>query len=375
MTRERDAPNNDDSGAKSAGKARTTLTWMLLAVVSAMALTVGACALWMPDRAPALLGEGKEATSAPVNTQEYAGGQQVTVIPTVSAARDLIGNASGTVTSDWSASGLVSGKAALKVNDRVVVALATETPLYRNLGIGDTGDDVLALNNELSRLGYDSVPGSNTYWWATSNGFRQLMADNGNPSNGSLKLADVLWIPDQSVRVGLWSAVEGTAVQSGAAIGQVAGSLTQLAIKNGQPVEQDRTLTVLGQTTTLAAGQTVITDAAFCNQVAATEDYRSMDAATLAAGINASLTLSEPMQVLRVPAGAVFGVNGTQGCIAVLNGTGKGAGAESAGDFTVTKISIVGSELGVSLVQPESMDASSITNVAIGSQIAQEQCR
>ena len=74
----------------------------------------------------------------------------------------------GTVTADWSADGLASGKGAYKVNDRVVVALNTATPLYRDLKTGDKGDDVLALNNELSRLGYNSVAGSDTYWWATS---------------------------------------------------------------------------------------------------------------------------------------------------------------------------------------------------------------
>ena len=53
---------------------------------------------------------------------------------------------------------------------------------------------MLALNNELSRLGYNSVAGSDTYWWATSDGWRQLMNDNGNPSDGTLALADTMWI-------------------------------------------------------------------------------------------------------------------------------------------------------------------------------------
>ena len=130
--------------------------------------------------------------------QEYSGSQQVTVVPTISTERNLLGNANGTVTADWSADGLASGKGAYKVNDRVVVALNTATPLYRDLKTGDKGDDVLALNNELSRLGYNSVAGSDTYWWATSDGWRQLMNDNGNPSDGTLALADTMWIPERS---------------------------------------------------------------------------------------------------------------------------------------------------------------------------------
>ena len=41
----------------------------------------------------------------------------------------------------------------MKVNGVSVVALATATPMYRDLATGDKGDDVLALNNELARLG------------------------------------------------------------------------------------------------------------------------------------------------------------------------------------------------------------------------------
>lgn len=96
--------------------------------------------------------------------------QQVTVVPTISSDRDLSGNASGMVTADWSGDGLISGKGAYQVNDRTVVALNTATPLYRDLKTGDTGGDVLALNNELNLLGYNSVPGSDTYGWATSDG-------------------------------------------------------------------------------------------------------------------------------------------------------------------------------------------------------------
>lgn len=38
----------------------------------------------------------------PASVQEYAGTQQVTVVPAISSDRDLSGNASGMVTADWS---------------------------------------------------------------------------------------------------------------------------------------------------------------------------------------------------------------------------------------------------------------------------------
>ncbi len=117
------------------------VTWTLLAAVTASCIAVGSCALWLPDRTLTLLSSAGERTAAPASVREYAGTQQVTVVPTISSDRDLSGNASGMVTADWSGNGLTSGKGAYQVNDRTVVALNTATPLYRDLKTGDTGGD------------------------------------------------------------------------------------------------------------------------------------------------------------------------------------------------------------------------------------------
>lgn len=336
----------------------TAVTWTLLAAVTAACIAVGSCALWLPDRTPTLLSSVGEKAVAPASVQEYAGMQQVTVVPTISSDRDLSGNASGMVTADWSGNGLISGKGAYQVNDRMVVALNTATPLYRDLKTGDIGGDVLALNNELSLLGYNSVPGSDTYWRATSDGWKQLMADNGNTSDGSLSLADTLWIPEHEVAVDEWNATAGSMVTGGTAIGKIPGSLTKLTIKNGTASAQDRTLTIFGITGTLPANTTEITDAGFLQQVEANDSYQSVDVESKKAGLDATLALSERMRVLRVPAGAVFGINGSTGCIVpTSNNHGN----------TPVKVSIVGGELGVSLVQADSEDIASISNVEIGS--------
>ena len=124
--------HNATAVTNGAGRGRLAWAWSLLAVATAICVSVGACALLLPDRAPALLGSAGETTTAPASVQEYSGSQQVTVVPTISTERNLLGNANGTVTADWSADGLASGKGAYKVNDRVVVALNTATPLYRD---------------------------------------------------------------------------------------------------------------------------------------------------------------------------------------------------------------------------------------------------
>ena len=88
--------HNATAVTNGAGRGRLAWAWSLLAVATAICVSVGACALLLPDRAPALLGSAGETTTAPASVQEYSGSQQVTVVPTISTERNLLGNANGT---------------------------------------------------------------------------------------------------------------------------------------------------------------------------------------------------------------------------------------------------------------------------------------
>ncbi len=376
MRRNRDTKGNGDvmrnrtRGGESRRRAHTTpWTWVLLAAIVAAALATGACALWLPDRAPSVLGEARVVQSAPASAQQYAGQQQVNLVPTVSGDRELLGNAGGVVTDNWANGSLRSGSRTYQVNDRAVVALHTATPLYRDLKTGDRGEDVLALNNELNRLGYSSAAESDTFNWATGQGWRQLMIDNGNaPGDGeevTMALADTLWIPQDVVDVANWTAQQGTNVTAGAAVGVVPGGLTKLTIRGGQPSDKDRTITVYGVTSTLPAGSVDVTDAETLRQIAATESYQSKSAEERAAGIDATVTLSDPIDTLRVPAAAVFAVDGSSGCIAV----------DEAGKATSIPVEIISGELGASLVRPDSGGTDGITQVIVGPRLNALGCK
>lgn len=336
--------------------------WVIMSIVVAAAITVGACAMFMPDRPPALLGASGEVTQAKVSTQQYNGAQTVTLIPDIANDRTILGNSTGTVTADYSGNGLSSGHACMRVNDRAVIALNTALPLYRDLHVEDRGQDVRALNNELSRLGYQSDADSDRYSWNTQQGWKRLMADNGSDSDGTLLLSDILWIPEQSVTVSNWQGTTGASVTQGSQIGDIPGALVKLNIKNTNPSDQDRVITVFGQSTTLPAGQTAIDNVDYLKQVSATEEYKTQTKDTLAAGISGTLSLARSIEALRVPAGAVFGLNGSKGCIMTTDGT-KHA------------VTVVGSSLGVSLVQlNDGGSTASITSVEIGSKIAGATC-
>ncbi|OZG69172.1 peptidoglycan-binding domain-containing protein [Bifidobacterium eulemuris] len=342
------------------------LVWSLMSAIIAVSVTVEACALWLPDRTPNVLSEAKIIASAPTSVQDYSGNQPVTVVPTVSASQTLLSNVSGIVTADQSGQGLVSGKAAFAVNGRAIIALSTSTPLYRNLKIGDSGEDVRAVNNELNRLGYNSQPESDLFQWSTSDGWRQLMWDNGNESNGELFIADTLWIPNTTVAVDAWTARQGTQTTAGSQVGEVPGLITALTVKNGQPSQQDRTLTVAKLTATLPAGTTTITDPVFLQQFTNSEEVTSLSPESLTAGLSATLSLSKPLLVLRVPAGAVFDVNGQYGCIAPASGKDKGK---------PIRMDIVGNELGVSLLKSEQVDIQQIRTVMLGETLSGLVCK
>ena len=349
-------------------RVRVSVTWLLLAVVTVAALCVGLCAVLLPDRAPALLQAAGEVTDAPVSVQEYTGSAQVSVIPTVSASRQVLAHTAGTVTADWSQGRLESGRKALSVDGRVVVALHTATPLYRDLKAGDQGDDVRALNDELNRLGYASSPGSAVFSPATARGWAQLLKDAGDPNaDGSLSLADVAWIPQPAVTVSGWAGAPGSVIADGDPLGEVPGSIERVDLKGGEASGFDRTLTVFGQTVTLPAGQTGTDDADFCARLTATQDFQALlaqgKAVDWSQGVDGTVALTAPLQVWRVPAAAVFGAkDGTTGCVAARKGT-------------TVPVRIVGSQLGVSLVQPTDGTAlDAVRQVALGSAIAGASC-
>ncbi len=98
-------------------RAAPVLTWVLLTAATVAALTVRACALWLPDRAPSVLSAPSVAESAPASVQEYSGTQQVNVVHTYTGTLDLLVNPTGNVTENWAIGQLRSGSRAYQVYD------------------------------------------------------------------------------------------------------------------------------------------------------------------------------------------------------------------------------------------------------------------
>lgn len=342
-----------------------SLAWVCLLVIVAICATAGVCAVYLPDRTPALLRQAQEVTVAPVETQDWNETRQVTLTATMSADRVITANSTGMVTAEWSANGLHSGQPAFAVDGRPVIALATGEPMWRDLHYHDTGEDVRALNNELVRLGYPADSGSATYSWNTGNAWAKLLAAAGAraAADGSFSMADTLWIPEDAITVSAWAASPGTQVMAGAQLATVPGRLVKLALASGSAPGIDQTLTVYGQYATLPAGQSEVTDTAFLDSVMASSGWAAQTADSISAGISATLTTGQAVHVLRVPAAAVYGFDaaGTSGCV--------------VSDGRPVHVTVVGSDMGTSYVTAtDGTDIDTISTVTVGSSLGSARC-
>ena len=114
---------------------------------------------------------------------------------------------------------VASGKLILAINNRPRIAARIAIPLFRDLGAGDSGADVKALQRFLRKLGYDQVATSGIYDIRTGNAIDALYRGTGYAPEGSKHAGDgagarvnareivpigasKLRIEDESLRVG-----------------------------------------------------------------------------------------------------------------------------------------------------------------------------
>src|SRR5690606_21907959 len=127
--------------------------------------------------------------------------------------------AAGVLTSSACVPGAVaaSGESLYAIDGTPVVQLATSSPLWRDLGIGDTGPDVEALQSELARLGHAVVVDGHLGWVDLA-AFDATMGAAGAPpsSGGVIAVRAIAWQPAPEVLVARCLTAVGDAVAAGA---------------------------------------------------------------------------------------------------------------------------------------------------------------
>lgn len=317
---------------------------LLCAVVIAAAAFAAGLVL-APSARPASLNPATSTRSVPTSHTQFDDVRQVTATPVITPGASLTSVESGRLTASACQAGadLVSGSAPFTVDDRPVVALASSRPLWRDLVPGTSGDDVRGLQEELTRLGSEvSVTG--VYDEQTIAAVVALRTSVGAAApSRSLEVSSVLWLPAPAVTVDSCAVPLGGLVSPGATLATTTGTLTALTLDRPPTglTPGERAVTYADVTVQLpdaaSAGATTVTDPVLLTAVAAGAEYAAWLQSEGATPFAVGYRLSSPVEVLVVPPGALFGLNGDVGCL--RSGTV---------DFPVT---IVASTLGQTLVR------------------------
>ncbi len=284
----------------------------------------------------------KDLNTAP-RTSEIAVGQDhfddarnVQLYVSNAAPTQLFAPAAGKVTTFPCAQGttVISGGTPLALDGVPKLALATATPLWRDLSLETRGDDVRSFQNELARLGFslntDGVMGQNTL-----NAAKVALARIGITQELSvIPAASIVWIPAATVTVAACDTSVGADVQQGAALASFTSVSPNVSIVD-QPMD-------------LLPGDRIVKVGDTQFQVDSSGDVHVQDVSVLGVGttpnssdsnaklIDAQIVLADPVTVSVVPPSAVYDVQGADGCV-----SSKGVGYH---------VHILGSQLGETLV-------------------------
>ncbi|MCH9276723.1 peptidoglycan-binding protein [Bifidobacterium amazonense] len=344
------------------------LTPLILTGLSMLSIGAITTALIIPTPTPDGLAAATSPDTVTASHQQFTDERTVEASFETSAEQSITTRATGTVSEILCKPGqtVESGSRILSVDGKPVIALHTDTPLYREIGTGDTGPDVLALQQELARLGYNAE-GNGTYGWRTTDGVKQLLSQAGetNP-DGRIGPADVAWLPQTGVTPTQCTAGLNASLTDGSEIMKTGGQLTAVTFPAPADLRDGkRTFTLFGVMTSLVAGNdgkidARITDRTFLDRIQVSDGYKTTLADQGGKKPTATLALEQPIDAIKVPPSAITGQNGTHACVSP---DGKQA----------VPVTVIGSALGATLIQPEQSDAT-IGNVVLGHKLDDVQC-
>lgn len=344
------------------------LTPLILTGLGMLSAGVLAGALIIPTPTPDGLAAATGPDTVTASHQQFADERTVEASFETSAEQSITTRAAGTVSESLCKPGrtVESGTRILSVDGRPVIALHTDTPLYREIGTGATGSDVLALQQELARLGYNAE-GNGTYGWRTAAGVRQLLSQAGetNPE-GRIGPADVAWLPQTNVTPTQCTANLNASLTEGSEIIKTGGQLTAVTFPMPSDLRDGkRTFTLFGVKASLDANDADkiddrITDRTFLDQIQTSDGYKTTLADQGGKKPTATLALEQPINAIKVPPSAITGQNGTRACVSP---DGKRA----------IPVTVIGSALGATLIQPE-QSGTTIDHVVLGHKLDDVQC-
>jgi peptidoglycan hydrolase-like protein with peptidoglycan-binding domain len=122
-----------------------------------------------------------------------------------------------------------------RVDDDPVLLLCGTVPAYRDLDMGDQGNDVRQLNRNLHELGYDADagvdvhPDDNDFTWKTEEALKKLQHAKGLDATGALDVDDAVFLP-KSARIAKVTGKLGGSAQSGAEVAQATSDTLEVQV-------------------------------------------------------------------------------------------------------------------------------------------------
>ncbi|MET0603735.1 MAG: efflux RND transporter periplasmic adaptor subunit [Baekduia sp.] len=148
----------------------------------------------------------------------------------------VINRAHGTYTKLPAAGDSVAcGDVLYRVDDGPVLLLCGTVPAYRDLAIGDEGNDVRQLNGNLHQLGYDRRagvdldPGDDNFTWRTEAALERLQHDKGFDRTGELAVDDAVFLP-KPVRIAKVTGELGGSARSGGSVAQATSDALEVQV-------------------------------------------------------------------------------------------------------------------------------------------------
>lgn len=245
---------------------------------------------------------------------------------------------------------IASGTTTFRVEKLPLVSLHTAIPLWRDLSFGVEGDDVAALQRELSRLGYLVTETERFDWqtWVAWDALAETLG--GDTEYGSLALAQVLWLPEADTRVAACPLGLGHAATQGEPLVTLPRPLLAGAVTNYPTdlVPGARRLVV--DAVDIEVDDVGQLSPAGLASLEGTDSFTTFSLSPDDAAPTAELVLADPVIVYPVPPAAVAMAGDTDGCVTL--DTGDDAADTAAVTVAVT---VVASRLGrsyISFVDP-----------------------
>lgn len=324
----------------ASARRRTVGAYAVVAAVSGVIGSAVAVLLLVPATPETLVPAGPLA-EVPVSEQPFEDSHPVEIVVEREPDTVITSPVSGRVTRSQCRDGapLESGASLISVDGRPLLTLATAVPLWRELRIGDMGEDVSALQNEIARLG-ETVAIDGKLGAATIHAAGRLFAavgDDGAPAR-AIESARVLWAPDAEAEIGQCRIARGSVVNSGDEIATVPGAVVSARVPHlpDALVEGERVVRV-GDREVTVSGDGMLVDTEALTAVlrsGATVDPSNREDANQTIG--ARIVLREPHTVSVVPPSSVYAISGSEGCV------------ESRG--AALAVRVVGSQLGQTYV-------------------------